>query len=91
MRHVQLDAEEGGSTIDILVHGQQHFDTDEDEDREGVVAIVAEIIGDGVRLPDISRPFFVIIAVGTALSAFIASFIICRLVFARKNFRVNKL
>ena len=49
---------------------------------------IAEIIGDGVRLPDISRPFFVIIAVGTALSAFIASFILCRLVFARKNFRV---
>ncbi len=52
---------------------------------------IAEIIGDGVRLPDISRPVFVIIALGAAISVFAASFIICRLVFARRNFRVNKL
>ena len=52
---------------------------------------VAAFIGDGVKLPDISRPVFVIIAVGAAVSAFVSSYIICRLVFARRNFRVNKL
>lgn len=57
---------------------------------EQTVGILA-FVGDGVKVPDISRPVFLIISAGTAISAFVSSFIICRLVFARKNFRVNKL
>ena len=47
MRHVQLDAEEGGGTIDILVHGQQHLDTNKDEDDAQAVFQVLKVLSNG--------------------------------------------
>ena len=32
MGHVKLETKEFSSGIDVLIHGQQHFDTHKDED-----------------------------------------------------------
>lgn len=48
-------------------------------------------INESMVLPDLRSPFAVFIAVSTALTVFVSSYIIARLVFSRKNFQVNKL
>ena len=47
MWHVQLDAEECGDIVDILVHGQQHLDTNKDEDDAQAVFQVLKVLSDG--------------------------------------------
>ena len=45
MGHVELDAEELGKSVNILVHGQQHLDTNEDEDDAQTVLQVLKVLG----------------------------------------------
>ena len=54
---------------------------------EGVSVIVKE----GMTLPDFLNIPSVITFAGTAVTLFVSSFVIARLVFSRKNFQVNKL
>jgi hypothetical protein len=52
---------------------------------------ISVIISDNLSLPDFLNPVSVIMTAGTAVTALVSSYIIARLVFSRKNFRVNKL
>ena len=52
---------------------------------------ISVVISDNMSLPDVTNPLSVIMTAGTAVTAFVSSYIIARLVFSRKNFRVNKL
>ena len=52
---------------------------------------ISVIISDNLSLPDFLSPVSVIMTAGTAVTALVSSYIIARLVFSRKNFRVNKL
>ena len=52
---------------------------------------ISVVISDKMAMPDIMNPISVIMTAGTAVTAFVSSYIIARLVFSRKNFRVNKL
>ena len=52
---------------------------------------VSVIVNEGIMLPDILNAPSVITFAGTAITLFVSSYVIARLVFARKNFQVNKL
>jgi hypothetical protein len=52
---------------------------------------ISVVISDNMSLPDFTTPVSVIMTAGTAITAIVSSYIIARLVFSRKNFRVNKL
>ena len=52
---------------------------------------ISVVISDNMALPDITNPVSVITTAGTAITAFVSSYIIARLVFSRRNFQVNKL
>ena len=52
---------------------------------------ISVVISDNMALPDVTNPVSVIMTASTAVTAFVSSYIIARLVFSRKNFRVNKL
>ena len=52
---------------------------------------ISVVISDNMSLPDVTNPLSVVMTAGTAVTAFVSSYIIARLVFSRKNFRVNKL
>ncbi|MCR4775828.1 MAG: ABC-2 transporter permease [Saccharofermentans sp.] len=52
---------------------------------------ISVVISDNLTMPDFMNPLSVLMTAGTAVTALVSSFIIARLVFSRKNFRVNKL
>ena len=52
---------------------------------------ISVVISDNMTLPDVLNPLSVMMTAGTAVMALVSSYIIARLVFSRKNFRVNKL
>lgn len=52
---------------------------------------VSVIVNEGIALPDFLNAPSVITFAGTAITLFVSSYVIARLVFARKNFQVNKL
>ena len=52
---------------------------------------VSVIVNDGMTLPDFLNLPSVITFAGTAITLFVSSYVIARLVISRKNFRVNKL
>ena len=52
---------------------------------------VSVIVNEGITLPDLLNAPSVITFAGTAITLFVSSYVIARLVFARKNFQVNKL
>ena len=47
MGHVKLETKELCSGIDVLIHGQQHFDTHEDEDNAQTIFQIFEITCNG--------------------------------------------
>ena len=52
---------------------------------------VSVIVNEGITLPDFLNTASVITFAGTAITLFVSSYVIARLVFSRKNFQVNKL
>lgn len=52
---------------------------------------ISVVISDKTVLPDIFNLPNILITAGSSITLFVSSFIIARLVFSRKNFRVNKL
>lgn len=52
---------------------------------------VSVIVNEGIALPDFLNLASVLTFAGTAITLFVSSYVIARLVFARKNFQVNKL
>ena len=49
------------------------------------------VISDNITMPDPFSVPSVLVTAGTAITLFVSSYIIARLVFSRKNFQVNKL
>lgn len=49
------------------------------------------VISDNITMPDLFSVPSVLITAGSAITLFVSSYIIARLVFSRKNFQVNKL
>ena len=52
---------------------------------------ISVVISENMNMPDLLSVPSVLITAGTAITLFVSSYIIARLVFSRKNFRVNKL
>ncbi|MBO4450610.1 MAG: ABC-2 transporter permease [Clostridiales bacterium] len=52
---------------------------------------VSVVVNEGIALPDFLNTASVLTFAGTAVTLFVSSYVIARLVFARKNFQVNKL
>ena len=52
---------------------------------------ISVVISENMTMPDLNSPIAIIIWAVTAVTAFVSSYIIARIIFARKNFQVNKL
>ena len=52
---------------------------------------ISVVISENMNMPDFFSVPSVLVTAGTAITLFVSSYIVARLVFSRKNFRVNKL
>ena len=52
---------------------------------------ISVVISENMTMPDLNNPMTLAVWASTAVTVFVSSYIVARLIFARRNFQVNKL